>query len=96
MLLLVSGTNRVDEGVVAETIGEKLGRADADWVRETTGFAIGGVSPLGHTAPVRTFMDRDLMTYAKIWAAAGSPRSVFAVAPDALVQATGADIIAMS
>lgn len=96
VLLLVSGTNRVDESVVAETIGEKLGRADADWVRETTGFAIGGVSPLGHTAPVRTFMDRDLMTYQQVWAAAGSPRSVFAVAPDALVQATGADIIAMS
>lgn len=96
VLLMVSGANRVDERAVARTIGEKLGRADADWVRETTGFAIGGVSPIGHTGPVRAFMDRDLMKYARVWAAGGSPRSVFAVAPNALVSATNADIIAMS
>lgn len=96
VLLLVSGANRVDERAVAATIGEKLGRADADWVRLVTGFAIGGVSPLGHTAPVRTFMDQDLLGYARVWAAAGSPRSVFAVTPDALKAATSAEIIAMS
>ena len=69
-------------------LGEKIGRADADFVREKTGFAIGGVPPLGHSEPLATIIDRDLGAYEEIWAAAGTPNAVFALTPKALTDAT--------
>ncbi len=93
VLLLVSGANRVDTSAVARTIGEALERMDADAVRAATGFAIGGVAPLGAVAPVRTFMDEDLLAFASVWAAAGSPQAVFEAEPRALAEAAGAKII---
>ncbi len=93
VLLLVSGTNRVDEIAAAATIGERLERLDANAVRKLTGFAIGGVAPLGSLTPLATFMDEDLLAYETIWAAAGAPYAVFAAAPHALAAATGARII---
>jgi prolyl-tRNA editing enzyme YbaK/EbsC (Cys-tRNA(Pro) deacylase) len=67
-----------------------VARADADWVREKTGYAIGGVPPVGHPAPVRTLMDDDLMRFDTVWAAAGTPRTVFPIAPAELARVTGA------
>lgn len=94
-LLLVSGANRVDLEKAAGQIGEPLIRADAKRVRETTGFAIGGVSPIGHLAPVDTFIDTDLLRHSEIWAAAGAPNAVFAIDPRRLVDATAARTISV-
>ena len=93
VLLLVSGKNRVDEKAVKEAIGDTLARIDASDVRELTGFAIGGVAPLGSLTPLETFMDADLLAYATVWAAAGAPHAVFEVSPQSLAEATGAKII---
>lgn len=91
-LFLTAGGNRVDPARAAQLAGEPLGRADADTVRASTGFAIGGVAPLGHlTAPV-TYADPRLLDFATVWAAAGSPRHVFAAAPAALIAACGAQV----
>ena len=78
-LLLVSGANRVDEKAVAAHLGEALKRPDADYVRGVTGFAIGGIPPLGHDTPLATFMDETLLTYDTVWAAAGTADAVFPV-----------------
>lgn len=94
-LLLVSGANRVDEKGVGERIGEPLRRPNAQYVREATGFAIGGIPPLGHAAPPATFMDEALLAYATVWAAAGTPDAVFPIAPAQLAEATGATIVAV-
>ena len=91
-LLLVSGSNRVDMDKAAEVVGEPLDRADANDVRARTGFAIGGVSPIGHLAPPRIWIDRALMDFATVWAAAGAPDAVFEVAPHDLVRVTGATV----
>lgn len=77
ILIIASGTNRVNEATIAETLGETITRADADFVRGRTGFAIGGVPPLGHLTPLRTLIDSDLFGFEVVWAAAGTPRSVF-------------------
>ena len=90
VLLLVSGANRVDAGLAAHAAGEQLARADADEVRARTGFAIGGVAPIGHIEAPRIWIDRDLMRFSSVWAAAGAPDAVFAVAPEDLARATGA------
>lgn len=92
-LLLVSGANRVDETKAARTLGEPLMRADARFVRTVTGFAIGGIPPIGHIRPLVPHMDRDLLQYGTVWAAAGTPNAVFAVDPKALRDATGATVI---
>lgn len=92
-LFLVSGTNRVNEADVAHELGEALKRPDADFVRTLTGYAIGGVPPFGHASPLTTHMDLDLMQYDVIWAAAGTPKCLFSVAPDALREATGARLL---
>jgi prolyl-tRNA editing enzyme YbaK/EbsC (Cys-tRNA(Pro) deacylase) len=92
-LFLVSGTNRVNEQAVAETLGEPITRPDAEFVRAETGFAIGGIPPLGHVVPLPTFLDEDLLQYETIWAAAGTPYAVFAVAPKRLCQAVQARVI---
>lgn len=91
ILVVASGDNRVCERKVANLVGEKLGRADADFVRETTGYAIGGVSPVGHAQPVRLLLDGDLQRFDRIWAAAGTPYSVFPLTPADLNRLTGAD-----
>ena len=95
-LLLVSGAHRVDEAKAAAALGEAIERPDAVFVREATGFAIGGVSPLGTAQPIPIFMDRALLDFPAVWAAAGTPFHVFEATPDALqqaVQATIADLV---
>ena len=96
VLVITSGSNRVDEKAIAAELGEKLGRADADFVRAATGFAIGGVAPLGHSGPVEIFIDRDLMAFDEIWAAAGTPFAVFRLSPDELAAMTGGRVIAVT
>lgn len=90
LLFLTAGGNRVDPAKAAALAGEALGRADAALVRARTGFAIGGVAPVGHLSPVRAFWDPRLADFAQVWAAAGTPRHVFAIAPDRLLALTGA------
>jgi prolyl-tRNA editing enzyme YbaK/EbsC (Cys-tRNA(Pro) deacylase) len=93
ILVLTSGSNRVDEGLVESVVGEALGKADADFVRQLTGFAIGGVPPFGYQHPQHTYMDEDLNQYAEIWAAAGTPNAVFPLAPADLLKLTNAKVI---
>ncbi|MGO4707282.1 YbaK/EbsC family protein [Microvirga sp. 2MCAF38] len=92
-LLLVSGSNRVDQSGVAKVIGEALTRPDANAVRAWTGFAIGGIPPFAHETALATFMDEDLLPFEIVWAAAGTPNAVFSVAPKNLSQAIGAKVI---
>src|SRR5205085_5411149 len=92
-LLLVSGANRVNEKGVAAHLGEKLKRPDADAVRALTGYAIGGIPPFGHDTALATYMDRPLLQYDAIWAAAGTPKAVFRTEPAALRDATKAVVI---
>ncbi|MCL4766041.1 MAG: YbaK/EbsC family protein [Hyphomicrobiaceae bacterium] len=92
-LLLVSGGNRVNEKAVARIVGEPLQRPDAQYVRDVTGFAIGGIPPVGHDTRLATYMDRDLLGYVTVWAAAGTPECVFPVAPADLRDKAGADVI---
>jgi Cys-tRNA(Pro) deacylase len=90
VLALVSGSNRLDEAELAHAAGapdRKVRRADPDAVRAATGFAIGGVPPFGHTTQLRTFVDADLLRYDEVWAAAGTPRHVFAIEPQELLRA---------
>ena len=94
-LLLVSGANRVDEKGVAAAIGEPLRRPNAQYVRDVTGFAIGGIPPLGHDTPLATFLDEALLDHDVVWAAAGTPDAVFPIAPAKLAEATAATIIAV-
>lgn len=89
-LVLVSGANRVHEKRVGRQLGEKLARADADFVKQVTGFSIGGVSPFGHPRPLKTIIDEAFFAYETVWAAAGHPRSVFEIAPVDLERTTGA------
>ena len=84
ILVLASGPNRVDEAKVAALLGEPLAKADADFVRAHTGFVIGGVPPVGHSQPMPTFIDEDLLAYDSLWAAAGTPNAVFKLAPQEL------------
>ncbi|WP_238904782.1 YbaK/EbsC family protein [Clostridium sp. YIM B02506] len=93
ILIIASGTNRINEKAIKEYIGEKLGKADADFVLEHTGFAIGGIPPIGHKTPITTFIDEDLMQYEEIWAAAGTPNAVFKLTPKILSEITKGNII---
>ncbi len=93
--LMVSGANRVDEQAVAAAVGEPIMRGDARFVRTVTGYAIGGVSPIGHLRKTVPYFDSDLLQYETVWAAAGTPHAVFAVDPKALRDATAATVIAM-
>ncbi|MBF9234382.1 YbaK/EbsC family protein [Microvirga alba] len=95
-LLLVSGKNRVDQNGVAQSVGEALTRPDAAQVRAWTGYAIGGIPPFGHDTVMRTFIDHDLLTHSVVWAAAGTPQTVFSVEPNALAQAVQAVAISVS
>ena len=89
VLVVASGANRVDEKAVGRLIGEKIERADPDFVREATGFAIGGIPPIGHAVPPLVLIDADLLTLESIWAAAGTPNAVFRLTPAQLVAITG-------
>jgi len=89
LLVVTSGAHRVNEAQVAALVGEPLDRADADFVRAETGFAIGGVAPVGHVKPVVTLIDEHLLTFEEIWAAAGHPNMVFRLRPADLVTMTG-------
>jgi prolyl-tRNA editing enzyme YbaK/EbsC (Cys-tRNA(Pro) deacylase) len=95
ILVLTSGANRVDEKRLSEYAGEPIGRAGASFVRSTTGFAIGGVPPLGHAHQMETFLDEDLMQYATIWAAAGTPNAIFELTPAQLQQMTNGKVTAV-
>ena len=90
VLVVASGANRVDEKKVAALLGQKIKRADPDFVLASTGIAVGGVAPVGHPVPPVTFLDRDLERYETVWAAGGSPNAVFALTPADLVRLTGA------
>lgn len=96
ILVIASGTNRVDPQRLAALAGEPVEKPDADYVRQRTGFVIGGVPPLGHSEPIRTFIDRDLLAFEDIWAAAGTPRAVFRLTPGELVSMTGGEVTAIA
>ena len=89
VLVIASGVNRVNETALGQIVGEGIDRADAEFVRQKTGFAIGGVPPLGHAEPLLTFLDEDLRRHQEIWAAAGSPTAVFRLTPADLQTMTG-------
>ena len=91
VLFLTAGGNRVSAEKASMVAGQKLGKADADLIRAETGFAIGGVAPLGHLTPIRSYYDPRLLDFDVVWAAAGTPRHVFAASPAALLAATGAE-----
>jgi len=88
VLVIASGVNRVDAKKVRALLGEKIERADADFVRAATGYAIGGVPPVGHATPAVVLIDSDLQQFESLWAAAGTPNSVFKVTPSDLVRLT--------
>ena len=93
ILVLTSGANRVDEKRIRSYAAEKIGRADADFVRAVTGYAIGGVPPIGHIQQMETYLDEDLMQYDVIWAAAGTPKAVFELTPDDLQKMTQGKVV---
>jgi Cys-tRNA(Pro) deacylase len=93
ILALVSGANRLDTAKLAQVTGGKIARADADTVRAATGYAIGGVPPVGLATPLPVYCDRDLLQYAEVWAAAGTPHAVFGVAPETLARITTAQVV---
>lgn len=90
VLFLTAGGNRVDAAKATAVAGQPLGKADANLIREETGFAIGGVAPVGHLKPVTAYFDPRLRDFQQVWAAAGTPRHIFAIAPDRLLALTGA------
>jgi prolyl-tRNA editing enzyme YbaK/EbsC (Cys-tRNA(Pro) deacylase) len=96
VVALVSGANRVDTGKLSEAAGGPVGKADADLARAATGYAIGGVPPFGHATAVPVFLDRDLLTYEVVWAAAGRPDSVFPIQPARLRELSGGIVADLS
>jgi prolyl-tRNA editing enzyme YbaK/EbsC (Cys-tRNA(Pro) deacylase) len=96
VLALVSGTNRASEALLSGLVGEPVARADADFVRQRTGFSIGGVPPIGHSGPLPVLIDRDLMSFPLVWAAAGSPNAVFAVTPADLQRITSGRVVELA
>ena len=96
ILVVASGRNRVNEALLAQHVGEAVERPDADYVRARTGFAIGGVPPIGHPEAIETYIDRDLLTLDAIWAAAGTPHAVFCLTPTELVAMTGGRVVAVT
>jgi Cys-tRNA(Pro) deacylase len=93
VLALVSGANRLDTQKLAALTGGRVRRADADLVRDATGFAIGGVPPIGHARALQTFMDQELHDFDRVWAAAGTPNAVFPITPGELERITGARVV---
>lgn len=95
LLILTSGSNRVNEVAIAKHIGTKIGKADADFTRSVTGFAIGGIPPIGHKQEIRTLIDQDLLNHEVCWAAAGTPHAVFSLKSSDLLSLTGGKIISV-
>jgi prolyl-tRNA editing enzyme YbaK/EbsC (Cys-tRNA(Pro) deacylase) len=94
ILILASGINRVNEKLIEKLISEKIVKADADFTREITGFAIGGVPPVGHKQKIdQIFIDEDLLKFEKLWAAAGTPNAVFSLCSSDLGNLTGGRIV---
>ena len=93
LLVMSSGAKRVDLQRLADIAGEPIGKADAEFVRRTTGFVIGGVAPVGHTAPLRTFVEESLAAHGEIWAAGGHPHTVFRLTYADLLRITGGSAI---
>ena len=96
VLIIASGVDRVDEKKAAAAVGEPIARADADFVREATGFAIGGVPPVGHKNPPIVLIEESLMQFAEVWAAAGTPNVVFRLTPADLVELTAGRTVAVA
>jgi prolyl-tRNA editing enzyme YbaK/EbsC (Cys-tRNA(Pro) deacylase) len=96
VLALVSGSNRADEALLEAGFGAPVERADADFVRAATGYAIGGVPPIGHPRPLRTLVDEDLLRHPVVWGAAGTPRSVFPMEPQELARLTGGEVVKLA
>lgn len=92
VLVVASGANRVDEKALAKLSGESLEKASADFVREATSFAIGGVPPVGFPTPIETWIDEDLLKFGQVWAAAGTPFTVFSLDPSALAAMTSGTV----
>lgn len=95
VLVLASGINRVNENAVAEQVGEKIVKADADFARAATGFAIGGVPPVGHIQIIDTYIDDDLLKFKELWAAAGTPNAVFNLHSADIVSLTNGKVISI-
>lgn len=95
ILVIASGSNRVNEKAIEALIHEPLGKADADYVRLHTGFVIGGIPPLGHSESLETFIDEDLFQYQEVWAAAGTPNAVFCLNPQDLPRMTNGKVISI-
>ncbi len=93
LMVVASGINRVNTRLIGQTLGESLDRADPDFVHQVTGYAIGGVPPVGHSQPVKILIDEDLMQFQTIWAAAGAPTAVFELTPSELVNMTGGTVM---
>ena len=96
VLAIASGSVRVEEARLSEILGEDIGRADAAFVREQTGYAIGGVPPVGHRSQSVLLIDETLLTFDTIWAAGGTPNAVFRLKPDDLVRLTGGTVAAIA
>jgi prolyl-tRNA editing enzyme YbaK/EbsC (Cys-tRNA(Pro) deacylase) len=95
VLVIASGPNRINEKKIEALISELIGKADANFVRQRTGFVIGGVPPVGHLEKIEIFIDEDLLKYDEIWAAAGTPNAVFKLTPSDLVKMTGGRIVSI-
>jgi prolyl-tRNA editing enzyme YbaK/EbsC (Cys-tRNA(Pro) deacylase) len=95
ILVLASGPNRVNEKMIEAIIGAKIVKADADFTREVTGFAIGGIPPVGHKQQIRTLIDQDLLQYPELWAAAGTPNAVFCLQSSDLTSLTNGQEVAI-
>lgn len=93
ILVLTSGANRVNEKLISAYAGEPIGKADADFARAVTGFAIGGVPPIGHAQKMETYLDEDFLQYPTIWAAAGTPNAIFELKTDDLQKMTDGKIV---
>lgn len=95
ILVIASGPNRVNEKTISRYISEPLSMAKVEFVREHTGFAIGGVPPVGHPKPLKTFIDEDLLKFEEIWAAAGTPNAVFKLTPEELKKITSGEVVSV-
>jgi prolyl-tRNA editing enzyme YbaK/EbsC (Cys-tRNA(Pro) deacylase) len=96
ILVLASGVNRVNEKMIAAQVGEEIIKADADFTREVTGFAIGGIPPVGHKQKIDTYIDKDLLQYQELWAAAGTPNAVFSLNSSVIQDLTEGKIISIT
>ena len=95
VLVVASGSNRVNEKMIGEYLGESIVKASAEFVRQKTGYGIGGVPPVGHANDLVTFIDEDLLKHPEIWAAAGTPHAVFPLTPTNLVELTGGRVVSI-